>query len=130
MYNYRKGSESSISLELSCCVSGLRMPTKSSPSHCHGQHTYLGPFRPCESPRVSSSSSWWLSSSTLSLSLVALKSANLNDFSAASLAAIAAVAVSSLNLSFFSDSNKACLSSSSSCLSVDNCIKHISSNKI
>jgi hypothetical protein len=55
-------------------------------------------------------------------------SAKLNDFSAASLAAMAAVAVSSLNFNFFSDSNMACLASSSSCLTADNCkyklIKH------
>lgn len=91
------------------------------PSHCHGQHTYLGRFWLFESSRFSNSSSWWVSSSTLSLSLDDLKSANLRDFSAASLAAMAAAAVSSLNFSFFSDSNMDCFDSSSSCLSAANC---------
>jgi len=42
----RRGSESSISLAPSCCVSTRLIPTESSPSHCHGQHMYLGLFRP------------------------------------------------------------------------------------
>lgn len=65
-----------------------------------------------------------MSSSTLSLSLDALKSASLNDFSAASLAAMAASAVSSLNLSFFSDSSTASFAASSSWRTADNCKNH------
>lgn len=122
MPNYKRGSESSISLEASGCVAGrCCKPTKSMPSHCHGQHTYLGRFCLFESSLFSKSSSWWVSSSILSLSLDDLKSANLRDFSAASLAAMAAAAVSSLNFSFFSDSNMDCFASSSSCLSAANC---------
>lgn len=120
----RRGSESSISLAPSCCVSTRLIPAKSNPSHCHGQHMYLGLFRPVDVSLLSSSSSWRVSSSTLSLNLEALKSASLNDFSAASLAAMAASAVSSLNFSFFPDSTTASFAASSSWRTADNYKNH------
>jgi len=119
----RRGSESSISFELGC--SGLsvrwRCPTKSIPSHSHGQQTYLERVLFLLSSLLSKFSSWRVNSSSLSLNLDALMSANLNDFSAASLAAMAAAAVSSLNFSFFSNSIIACFAASTSCLREDTC---------